>query len=312
MGGGSWTISSFENYSVSTGKLYNPATNTIIGNSTAQEMFKSRRLDPMLNPKGVIRECCDSEEHPKTVPVIIGLDVTGSMGPAGVEVAKKLGVICEALYEKIPHVQIMVMGIGDLSTDDAPIQVGQFESDVRIAEQLDKIWFEFGGGGNCYESYSAAWLFGSRRCKLDCWNRGQRGVIITTGDEPLNPYLPRIPLNNALGTTYEADIETPELFKEASKKFDIYHITVKDGTCYHGYESKIKSTFGKILEPQHLIASSIENLSTSIVDIVVKHVEESAEDLAPQTPFVEATPEADSFQASSGFSQVFSSNEISW
>lgn len=84
----------------------------------------------------------------------------------------------------------MIMGIGDLAYDGCPIQVSQFESDIRIAEQLDKIYFEFGGGGNSFESYTAAWYFGSRHTKLDCLNRGKKGIIITMGDEQLNPYLP--------------------------------------------------------------------------------------------------------------------------
>lgn len=34
--------------------------------------------------------------------------------------------------------------------------MSQFESDVRIAEVLDKIYMEHGGRGNAYESYTAA------------------------------------------------------------------------------------------------------------------------------------------------------------
>lgn len=51
----------------------------------------------ILDPKNVIRECCDTEEHPNTIPVILALDVTGSMGQAAVEVAKKLNVIMTKL-----------------------------------------------------------------------------------------------------------------------------------------------------------------------------------------------------------------------
>ena len=65
------------------------------------------------------------------------------------------------LYEDITDVEFMIMGIGDLAYDNSPIQISQFESDIRIAEQLDKLWFENGGGGNDYESYTAAWYMGS-------------------------------------------------------------------------------------------------------------------------------------------------------
>lgn len=49
----------------------------------------------------------------------------------------------------------------------------------ELPEQLDKVYFEYGGGGNGFESYSAAWYFGTHHTKLDCWNRGKRGIIIT-------------------------------------------------------------------------------------------------------------------------------------
>ena len=45
--------------------------------------------------------------------------------------------------------------------------MSQFESDMRIAEALDKIYMEHRGGGNAYESYTAAWRMGLNRTSLD-------------------------------------------------------------------------------------------------------------------------------------------------
>lgn len=89
MGCGSWTSDSFKNYSKSVGRSVSKS-GVIDSDYSNQEMFKSRCLDSALDPKNVIRECCDSEEHPNTLPVILALDVSGSMGEAAVEVAKKL------------------------------------------------------------------------------------------------------------------------------------------------------------------------------------------------------------------------------
>lgn len=165
MGCGTWDTDSFRSYSTSKG-LATDKLGFVTSSVSNQEMFKARDLDPALDPKDVIRECCDSDDHPNTLPVILALDVTGSMGQAAVEVAKKLNSIMTKLYENIKDVEFMIMGIGDLSCDYYPIQVSQFESDIRIAEQLDKIYFEFGGGGNMYESYTAAWYFGLHHTKI--------------------------------------------------------------------------------------------------------------------------------------------------
>ena len=268
MGGGSWTTDSFKSYSKSVGRAVT-SSGTLDDSYNVQTLYRSRNLQKELNPYNVVRECCDSEEHPNTIPVILALDVTGSMGSAAAEVAKTLNVVMTSLYEKINDVEFMIMGIGDLAYDDAPIQASQFESDIRIAEQLDKIYFEGGGGGNAFESYTGAWYFGLNHTKLDCWNRGKKGIIITMGDEPLNPYLPKGRLSLVTGDRLQADVETSELYNSVIEKFDVYHLAVNDrATSYRSYRDRIASTWGKYLDDDHLKVVTLNNISQTIVDIV--------------------------------------------
>lgn len=274
MGCGSWTSKSFTSYANSRGMDVS-TSGAILGNYSNQEIFKSRSINPALSPVNIMRECCDNDEHPNTVPVILGLDVTGSMGDAAVEVAKKLNVIMTKLYEQITDVEFMIMGIGDLSYDNCPIQISQFESDIRIAEQLDKLYFEFGGGGNGFESYTVAWYMGSRHTKLDCLSRGKKGIIITIGDEQLNPYLPlrgrSCGLVAATGDKLQADIETKDLYEEATKKFNIYHLDVRHGRRWD--EDEIETSFKKYLKDDHFRRVSMDSIANEIVDIVVSEVE---------------------------------------
>ena len=81
MGGGYWTRGHFEDYNKARGRKVDKA-GAVAGNYNNQEIFLARGLDKMLDPKNVMRECCDSAEHPNTIPVILALDVTGSMGYA--------------------------------------------------------------------------------------------------------------------------------------------------------------------------------------------------------------------------------------
>lgn len=268
MGSGTWTKNDYYNYAKTIGRTIDD-NGALDEAYTAQELFASTRLQPELNPYKVIRQCCDTQEHPKTIPVILALDVTGSMGCAAAEVAKKINKVMTELYEKVTDVEFLVMGIGDLAFDTAPIQASQFESDIRIAEQLDKIYFEGGGGGNGFESYTGAWYFGLRHTDLDCWKRGKKGIIITMGDEPLNPYLPVNRLRNVTGDSLETDIETNILYEETVKKFDIYHLAVNDkATAYHYYKNHINKSFGKYLDDKHLLTVSLDNIANTIVDIV--------------------------------------------
>lgn len=285
MGGGSYSISSFATYSASAGKAYDIKTNRISG-----QTFKATQLKEVLNPKGKIRECCNSEEHPNTVPVILALDVTGSMGAACTETAEALSQIMKTLYDKFKDVEICVMGVGDFECDDAPLQVSQFESDVRVAQQLDQIWMEHGGGGNNYESYTAPWVYGLYRTKLDAYDKqGRKGIIITMGDEPLNPDLPVGTVKDYLGSAEGADqfgsFETSKLYEEASKKFDIFHIAVDDSSSsYNWHRADARATFIPILGDRFK-ESSINNLGKTICECIEESINDgnSAEHMKENT-----------------------------
>lgn len=271
MGGGAWTTTAFNAYTTSTRGM-DCMSYATLDCLTVQEAFKARRLHPDLSPKNIMRECLDTEEHPNTIPVILALDVTGSMGRAATEVSKKLGMIMESIYSSpdVADVEFCVMAIGDLYCDDAPVQMSQFESDVRIAEHLDKIWFEGGGGGNSWESYTAAWYMGLNHCKLDCWKRGQRGVIITIGDERMNPYLQKGAIANFIGDSVQEDVETAALYEQAKEKFDIHHISIDDpASSYSRYnrDGGLDKSWSMLGENYHV--STVSGLQNMIVSIVV-------------------------------------------
>lgn len=266
MGGGYWTRNSFIAYSHSRGRSVD-ADGRLDKNLTDGQIYTQRHLHPLLDPKGVVRECCDSEEHPETIPVILALDVTGSMGPASAEVAKKMNEVMTSLYTRIRDVEFMVMGIGDLAYDSAPIQISQFESDIRIAEQLDLVYMEHGGGGNLYESYTAAWYMGLYHTRLDCRKRGKKGLVITMGDESLNPYLPKGPLAAVTGDHVQGNVETPSLYRETSEKFDIYHIHVLHRQPDR-YLELMRDSFGKQLPKGHVKEATVEEISDTIVKII--------------------------------------------
>lgn len=271
MGGGTWTTCAYNAYTTLTKGMDSVTYSN--ARLSVQDNFKARRLDGVLNPYNVMRECCDSEEHPNSFPVILALDVTGSMGSAANRVAQKLNEIMTSLYsdDEVKDVEFCIMAIGDLAYDDAPIQISQFESDVRIAEQLDKVYFEGGGGGNSYESYTAAWYMGVKHCVLDAWNRGRKGVIITMGDELPNPYLPKDPLKDAVGDSLQGNIETEDLLPEVLEKYDVFHISVDDHASsynWHNSRGELDKAWSELLGKDHYFVANLDNLTNIIVKIV--------------------------------------------
>lgn len=134
MGSGSWTSKDWNSYS----------KRTISGRSTAQ-IYSSTNVKSEFDPKNIkMRESCDGSDHPASNAIIIGLDVTGSMGDILNSVANKLSVLVQEILNRKPIAdpQIMFNAIGDAMCDRHPFQATQFESDIRIAEQLTKLYFE--------------------------------------------------------------------------------------------------------------------------------------------------------------------------
>lgn len=281
MGSGSYSKDDFISYSSATKRdVAFDSLGRITNSYSEQDVFKQTSLSSALNPYNIMRECCDTEEHPNTIPVILALDVTGSMGSASLEVAKSLNVIMENLYKNIKDIEFCIMGIGDMAYDRCPVQMSQFESDIRIAENVDAIYHEHGGGGNSYESYSLAWYMGLHHTNLDCWKRDKKGIIITLGDENLNPYIPivgyRSTIMGTLGDDVQGTIETKDLYEEASKKFDIYHIHVGHSRSSDMRERDAVATFSDVIGVDNVKVATLETLSDTIVDIIVRTCENSS------------------------------------
>ncbi len=212
-----------------------------------REIFTKRSLDEKMNIKGKIRESRDSDEHPTSFPIIIGLDVTGSMGSIPKYLITKgfPELMKKIMDEGVDHAQVCFMGIGDHECDTAPIQVGQFEtSDLLQEEWLKSIYLEGGGGGNAGESYSLAWYAAARHTSTDSFEKhGKKGVLITIGDEPVLENLPKRDLQELFGEG-QADIDVHDILNEARKTWDVYHINVTD---YSGSRKTVQDQWSQLL-----------------------------------------------------------------
>jgi hypothetical protein len=203
------------------------------GRSTAG-IFTSSTLDPALDPRLCrIRESRDSALNPASNAIIVGLDVTGSMGMIADALARHgLGILVEELLVRRPVTDphVMVMGIGDAWCDRVPLQVTQFEADIRIARQLEQIYLEHGGGGNNFESYNLPWYFAATRTSIDCLEKRKRkGYLFTVGDELPPPALLATHARRVLGEGPPQDISTRDLLMMVERLYHVFHVVVEEG-----------------------------------------------------------------------------------
>lgn len=193
---------------------------------------KANKVHPSLDPHGVVfRECRDSDVHPTAVPVAILLDVTGSMASVPRIVQEKLPALMGLLIRKgyLEHPAIQIVALGDASSnprpDKYPLQVGQFESDISIEDDLTNLILEGGGGGQNTESYELALHFEDKHVVTDHWEkRGQRGYMFIIGDENPYPNLSAAQVTNIIGTKLSEPRSADQIVESLRERWEIFFI----------------------------------------------------------------------------------------
>ncbi|MCX7920726.1 MAG: hypothetical protein N3B21_01690 [Clostridia bacterium] len=265
MGSGRWSTTDWAAYS----------KKNISSKSRVDDIYTSRSLAPELNPYGVkIRESCDSSDNPQSTALVVALDVTGSMGMVLDAMAREgLQTLATEVYNRKPisDPHIMFMGIGDVEAGDrAPLQVTQFEADIRIAEQLTKIYLERGGGGNSYESYALAWYFAAMHTRIDCFEkRGKKGFLFTIGDEQPTPYLRASDIERVLGYRPQSDrVSSRELLNMAARQYEVFHLIVEEGSHFRCCGDKVVDEWTELLGQRAIRLSDHTKMSEVIVSTI--------------------------------------------
>lgn len=268
-----------------------------------EEIFKQRSINNAMSPEGVgIRESRDSEEHPNSLAIIIALDVTGSMGSVPHYLIKDgLPDIMDTIIKMgIADPQVLFLGIGDHTCDQAPLQVSQFESgDELLDKWLETIWLEGMGGRNDGESYMLAWYFAAFHTAIDCMEkRNQKGILITIGDEPVLRNIPVKSLCEIMGDksgqylqTQEGKISSDDLLKAAREKYEVFHINIKETGS--GSRISVSDGWEQLLRDGFQNCQSRSHVAELIASLVVKCAKAIDITTTPQQDEKVATDETD-------------------
>lgn len=276
MGSGRWDPTDWKGYTSS--RSYDSKST-----SGAGGIYASSGMDPLLDPKGVkLRESRDSADNPRSTPIIVGLDVTGSMGMiADVMARKGLNTLITSVYDRKPVTDphVMIMGIGDVNYgrpgsygDSAPLQVTQFEADVRLAEQLEKLYLEHGGGGNLSESYALAWYFAAHHTAIDSFEKRQvKGYLFTIGDEHPTELLTREDIERVMGYKPQADVDLDALLTLVSRQWEIFHVIAAEGDCTSRHATTVRKKWTDLIGQRALWLSDHTKLAELITSVIQIH-----------------------------------------
>lgn len=239
---------------------------------STDEIYASRGMNSNLDPKNVNRESRDSADNPNSTPIIVGLDVTGSMGMLADVIAREgLGVLFESILDRKPisDPHLMFMAIGDANYDRAPLQVSQFEADSRIIEQLTQIYIEHGGGGNSFESYNLPWYFGAFHTAHDSIEkRGKRGYLFTVGDEEAPQDLTPDQIETFLGYKPQGSLSNTHILEAAQRVYDVFHIIVEEGSHARRYLNQVVDSWTSVLGQRVIRLADHKALGETIVSAI--------------------------------------------
>lgn len=258
MGTGRWNPTDWDVY----------ATTKVNGKTTTQ-VFTSTGMKPEFDPANMqLRESRDSADNPASVPIMLGCDVTGSMGMVADQLIRSgLNDLATDIQKEkqIGDPHVMVMAIGDANFDQAPLQVTQFEADIRIADQTSQLWIEKGGGFNSGESYPLAHLFAAHKVVSDAWDkRRKKGFLFTIGDEPPVDVTPE-QAKQFLGINIKAKLTPAECAALALERFEVFHvILVNEGHAALHRDAVLKA-WEAVLPQRLILLEDITKLSEAVV-----------------------------------------------
>lgn len=235
MGGGSWDVGSYQNRvqaARAAGKTsfdYDYQIRSGHQVAAVHNLLDPKRVCGPTSPFAgkVMREIVLSDEHPMPTPIAVVLDVTGSNFEAAKAVHAKLPQLLGLLQRKgyVEDPQLNFCAIGDANTDRVPLQMGAFESDNRIDEQLEAMYLEGGGGGQVHETYELAAYFLARHTHSEPYEKqGRKGYIFFIGDEMPYDKVKKSHVASLIGDQLEENIPTKQIFNELQERFEVFFL----------------------------------------------------------------------------------------
>ncbi len=262
MGSGRWDSSAWDGY----------ATSTVRGKTTAQ-VFTSTTMKADYNPAQIsFRESRDSTDNPEATPIFIASDVTGSMGMiADALMRDGLNTLAKEIYDRKPVTDphIMVGAVGDAVYDTSPLQVTQFEADIRLADQVKALYLEHGGGPNRGESYLLPHLFAAEKIRADAWEKRKRkGYLFTIGDEPFLDGVTKEQAAKFLGIQLQKDLTAKECVFLCSEKFEVFHVVIGEKARNRPDFSTQMREWKDLLPQRVIVLDDYTKLAETIVSII--------------------------------------------
>ncbi|HMQ52408.1 MAG TPA: hypothetical protein PKD98_09970 [Anaerolineae bacterium] len=153
-------------------------------------------------------------------PLIVAVDVTGSMASWPFEIFDRLPLLYNTLSQYRDDLEICFAAIGDAGCDRWPLQVTTFAGGYDLEQLLGSLYGE-GGGGDAPESYGlfAHWV----NTHVETPNAGETPFMIVFGDAPMHPKTPKAQISHVLGDQAR-DVDSLQAWQQVCQNWNVWFL----------------------------------------------------------------------------------------
>lgn len=192
--------------------------------SAARAKAKGPRTYEADSKRGPNEKITDPTKHIKSTsknPVIIAVDVTGSMSSWPREIFDRLPLLFNTLSQYREDLEISFVAIGDSGYDKWPLQCTTFASGYDLEQLLGGIYGE-GGGGDAPESYGlfAHWV----NTHVTVPNVDEDPFLIVFGDIHMHPTTPAAHIHDVMGDVVPRDIDSIKAWHTVTKTWNTWFL----------------------------------------------------------------------------------------
>lgn len=179
-------------------------------------------------------------------PLLIAVDVTGSMASWPAEIFDRLPLLFNTLSQYREDLEVCFAAIGDASCDRWPLQVTPFARGFDLEQLLGSLYGE-GAGGDAPESYGlfAHWV----NTHVEVPNAEGPPFLIVFGDITMHPTIPGEQVRDILGDSHTSDVDALAAWKKVTRTWNTWFLRRPSGK--RGDE--VDQQWGKAIGPQKIL-----------------------------------------------------------
>lgn len=217
-----------------------------------RQYLKRREPDmSVVSPQGKVIETHSAN------PIVVAVDVTGSMAHWPFEIFDRLPLLYQTLSQYRPDVELCFAAIGDAHSDRFPLQVGRFARGLALEDQLGALYGEGGGGGGARESYELFAAFLLERARAP---EAVRPLLIVFGDEGFYPEVDPRQATYHFGAGPAGEgarrraLDSAQVWRAVAEAWNVFHLRKPYGEAGGRADRQIQAQWEDVLGPERIIA----------------------------------------------------------